>query len=147
MPRTCHIRPFHARGHQKAKTEGFDLREGEEYKIRLKITVEGNKISGLYQTQEVFREGLRHSWDTKMLVSMLPKVVSFRREAYFKKRAHSDHWIHPMWSTHSVDAEPNCPKAVYRCFSLANYVLFTVQSKDGKRLLLTPLSWIIYCTN
>lgn len=73
-------------GIKKAKTEGFDLKESEEYKTRLEFTVEGDKISGLYQTQEVFREGRRHSWDANMLISLLPKVVSFRREAYFKKK-------------------------------------------------------------
>ncbi|KAJ5133652.1 hypothetical protein N7448_001325 [Penicillium atrosanguineum] len=54
-------------GVKKAKTEGFNLREGEEYKTSLKFTVEGDQISELYRTQEVFREGIRHSRGTKML--------------------------------------------------------------------------------
>ncbi|KAJ5665984.1 E set domain-containing protein [Penicillium maclennaniae] len=54
-------------GIKKTKTEGFDLREGEEYKTSLKFTVEGDRISELYQTQEVFREGIRHSRGTEML--------------------------------------------------------------------------------
>ncbi|KAJ6108307.1 rho-gdp dissociation inhibitor [Penicillium sp. IBT 18751x] len=54
-------------GKKRAKTEGFDLRKGEEYKTSLKFTVEGDRISELYQTQEVFREGIRHSRGTKML--------------------------------------------------------------------------------
>lgn len=64
---------------KKAKTEGFDLKKGEEYKTSLKLTVEADRISELDQTQVVFREGIRHSRGTKMLVRFIESGLCLQR--------------------------------------------------------------------